>query len=79
MARKKKVELTMRGSQLLASGDIIHVMHEGSPVKCRVLSCLGIEDAKCLANLEILEGDRKGDRISTTLSARNPSDDTGAP
>ncbi len=67
MPRKKKAEITMRGSQLLAAGDIIQVMDNGTPVKCRVLSCLGADDGACLASLEILEGERKGDRVQTTL------------
>jgi hypothetical protein len=73
MSRKKKAEITMRGSQLMAPGEIIQVMDGGTPVKCRVLSCLGTDDGKCLASLEILEGERKGDRIQTTLRAGSPA------
>jgi hypothetical protein len=73
MPRKRKVEMTMRGGQLLGSGDIIQVMEEGGPVKCRVLSCLGMEDGSCLASLEILEGERKGERMRTTLRSGAPA------
>jgi hypothetical protein len=76
MPRKKKAEITMRGSQLLAAGDIIQVMDEGTPVKCRVLSCLGTDDGACLASLEILEGERKGDRIRTTLRPGPPEQES---
>jgi hypothetical protein len=75
MPRKKKAEITMRGSQLLAAGDIIQVMNSEAPVKCRVLSCLGTDDGGCLASLEILEGERKGDRLQTTLRPASPTQD----
>jgi hypothetical protein len=76
MAREKKYRSTVRGGQLLAPGDIIQVMDEGTLVKCRVLSCLAVEGGGCLAGLEILEGKRKGERIQTTLRAaeEQPSD-----
>ncbi len=67
MAREKKYKSTLRAGQLLASGDVIQVMDQGSPVRCRVLSCLAVEGGGCLAGLEILEGKRKGERIQTTL------------
>lgn len=68
MGRKPKTrEVTLRGSQLLARGDIIQVMDQGQPTKCRVLSCLGRDDGACMAALEILEGGRKGQRIQTLL------------
>lgn len=72
MPRKRKAEITMSGGQLLGSGDVIQVMEQGRPVKCLVLSCLGKEDGTCLASLEILEGERKGKRISTTLRPEPP-------
>lgn len=76
LAKEKKYRSTVRGRQLLASGDIIQVMDEGTLVKCRVLSCLAVESGSCLAGLEILEGKRKGERIQTTLRAaeEQPSD-----
>ena len=76
MAREKKYRSTVRGGQLLAPGDVIQVMDQGSRVKCRVLSCLAVEGGGCLAGLEILEGKRKGERIQTTLRAaeEQPSD-----
>jgi hypothetical protein len=76
MARKKKAEITMRGGQLLAAGEIIQVMDQGAPIKCRVLSCLGTDDGACLASLEILEGERKGDRVRTTLRAGETSQES---
>ncbi len=60
----------MSGGQLIASGDVIKVKDQGSLVQCRVLSCLATEDGACLANLEILEGERKGEKISATLRAK---------
>ena len=76
MAREKKYRSTVRGGQLLAPGDVIQVMVQGSLVKCRVLSCLAVEGGGCLAGLEILGGERKGERIQTTLRAaeEQPSD-----
>lgn len=69
MAREKKYKSSLRGAQLLAPGDVIQVMDQGSPVKCRVLSCLAVEGGGCLAGLEILDGKRKGERIQTTIRA----------
>jgi hypothetical protein len=65
--------VTLRGSQLLARGDIIQVMDQGKLIKCRVLSCLGREDGSCMAAVEILEGERTGQRIQTLL---RPADQT---
>ena len=73
MAKKKDRKIKLRGGQLLAGGDIIHVMDQGTPVKCRVCSCLAMEDGRCLASLEILEGDKRGERIETVL---RPGDQT---
>jgi len=69
MSRKKKWTKTVEGGQLLAQGDVIQVMDKGVPVKCVVLSCLAVEDGGCLAGLEILDGERKGERFSTKLRA----------
>jgi hypothetical protein len=66
---KKKEKVLMRGSQLIARGDIVRVMDKGSPIQCRVLSCLATADGACVAGLEILEGERKGERITATLRA----------
>jgi hypothetical protein len=76
MAREKKYRSTVRGAQLLAPGDIIQVMDEGTLVKCRVLSCLAVESGSCLAGLEMLEGKRKGERIQMKLrvGVEQPSD-----
>ena len=71
MGKKKNKEWTktMAGSQLLSSGDIIQLMDQGAPVTCRVLSCLATDDGSCFASLEIIEGERKGEKISTKLRA----------
>jgi hypothetical protein len=65
----KKDKILMRGSQLIARGDIVRVMDQGSPVQCRVLSCLATADGACVASLEVLEGVLKGERITATLRA----------
>ena len=69
MPRKKEPGACVSGGQLIAAGDLIRVMDQGSPVRCRVLSCLATEDGACFASLEVLEGDRKGEKISATLRA----------
>ncbi|MGB6066751.1 MAG: hypothetical protein WBG50_18255 [Desulfomonilaceae bacterium] len=76
MAKEKKYKSSLRGEQLLAPGDVIQVMDQGSLVKCRVLSCLAVEGGGCLAGLEILEGERKGERMQATLRTgkERPSD-----
>jgi hypothetical protein len=74
MPRKKEPGICMSGGQLIAAGDLIRVMDQGSLVQCRVLSCLATEDGACLASLEILEGDRKGEKISATLRASDEAD-----
>jgi hypothetical protein len=69
MPKDKDWTKTMRGRQLLAPGDIIDVMENDAAVKARVLSCLALEDGGCLASLEILEGERQGQRVETKLRA----------
>jgi hypothetical protein len=69
MPRNKEPGICMKGGQLIAQGDLIRIMDQGSTVQCRVLSCLAAEDGACLARLEILEGERKGEKISATLRA----------
>ena len=69
MPPKKKEKLTLRGGQLLARGDIIRISEQGSLIACRVLSCITGDEKSCHATLEILEGDRKGERINATLRA----------
>jgi len=71
MAREKDWTKTMRGRQLMSPGDVIDVVDQEGPVKCRVLSCLALEDGSCLASLEILEGDRKGQRVEKKLKAEH--------
>ena len=76
MGRKPRTrEGTLRGSQLLASGDIIQVLDQGQLTKCRVLSCLAREEGSCMAALEILEGERKGQRIQTLLRPADQVED----
>lgn len=75
MSPKKKEKLTVRGGQLLARGDIIKIEDQGSLVTCRVLSCLTADQEACHATLEILEGDRKGERINATLRPGSASAD----
>lgn len=69
MRKNKEKQVALRGDQLLCSGDIVHVMDEGSPTRCRVLACLATESGSCLASLEILEGPKKGIRLDTSLVA----------
>ncbi len=59
----------MAGGQLMSAGEIIQVMDNGGPVKCLVLSCLAADDGACYASLEILEGERKGERMRAKLRA----------
>jgi hypothetical protein len=73
MAGKKKEKPTVRGGQLLARGDTIRVYDGGALIQCRVLSCIAAEQGLCHASLEILEGDKRGERISTTLRAADNS------
>jgi hypothetical protein len=74
MAKTKEWTKTMRGGQLIAAGDIINMAEGDGLLKCRVLSCLAVEDGSCLAGLEILEGERRGERITTKLRAGPPSE-----
>jgi hypothetical protein len=62
----------MRGSQLMTPGDVIELMEDGAPVKCRVLSCLATDDGACRASLEYLEGDKSGERFQAVLRAGPP-------
>ena len=67
MPKNKEWTKTMRGAQLLAPGDVIRLMDQGAPVRCRVLSCLALEDGGCMASVEIVEGERTGEKIRTRL------------
>lgn len=67
MSRNKKERLTLEGGQLLARGDVIQLMDGGERVKCKVLSCLALDDGSCLAGLEITEGPRTGERLDAKL------------
>jgi len=79
MPRKKARELTIRGDQLLACGDVIQLMDNDQLVRCRVRSCLVADEERCFCVLEIIEGKRKGERIETFLRAgerSTPLDET---
>lgn len=69
MSGKKKEKLRVQGGQLLARGEVIEVMEPEGRVKCRVLSCVMAGDQGCFAALEILEGERAGQRLETFLRA----------
>lgn len=69
MAKRKDWTKTMRGTQLLAPGEVILLMDQGAPLKCRVLSCLAAEDGGCLASVEVVEGERQGEKIRAMLKA----------
>ena len=74
MRKPKQRQVSLRADQLLCAGDIITVMDDGHPTKCRVLSCLGTDDGSCFAGLEILEGPKKGNRIQTSLVTKQRSE-----
>ena len=69
MAKTKEWTKTMRGGQLISRGEIIQFMDGDTLLKCRVLSCLALEDGACFASMEVLDGERKGERIRTKLRA----------
>jgi len=69
MTKRKKDKTTIPGASLLARGEIIQVMDQGVPVKCRVLSAVLAEDGSTLAGLEVLEGENKGRKITSKLRA----------
>jgi len=70
MRKPKQKQVNLRANQLLCYGDVITVMDEGSPTRCKVLSCLGTNDGSCFASLEILEGPKKGSKLDTSLVAK---------
>jgi hypothetical protein len=69
MSSRKKEKTTISGSCLLARGDVIQVMEQGTPVKCKVISSILAGDGACLATLEVIEGEKKGQRITSKLRA----------
>jgi hypothetical protein len=69
MSRKKGPACRVSGGQLLGAGDVIHIQESDKLIKCKVLSALQTEDGACMAGLEILEGDRQGERFTATLRA----------
>ena len=74
MARSKEWTKTMRGGQLISRGEIIQLMDGSTVLKCRVLSCLALDDGACYASVEVAEGERKGERIRTRLRASGEKD-----
>jgi hypothetical protein len=70
MRRPKEKDVVLRGDQLLCRGDIITLMDEGAPTKCKVLSCLGTDSGSCIASMEYIEGPKKGKRLETSLVAK---------
>jgi hypothetical protein len=80
MNGKKKEKLSLKGGQLISSGDVVRVMEQGAPVNCRVVSCIAAPDGTCHASLEVLEGPKAGQRISAKLKAGGPEPaDTSGP
>ena len=71
MRRPKEKEVLLRGDQLLCRGDIITLMDEGTPTRCKILSCLGANNGSCLARVEFIEGPKKGKRLETSLVAKD--------
>ena len=69
MAKKREWTKATRGSQLITAGEVINLMDQGTMLKCRVLSCLAMEDGRCRASMEIIEGPRKGERLKSVLKA----------
>lgn len=70
MRKPKKKHSMLPGGQLIARGDVITMMDDDTPVKCLVLSCIGDDQGKCFATVEIMEGPKKGERIDATLRAK---------
>jgi hypothetical protein len=81
MPPKKKEKVTLRGGQLLARGDVIRIKEQGTLIVCRVLSCITAGQESCHATLEVLEGERKGERINATLrpGSEAPEGTSGEP
>mgnify|MGYP006900795999 FL=1 len=67
MRKPKNKQAMLSGAQLMSRGDIITMMDAGSPVKCLVLSCIGDNQGMCMATVEILEGPKKGERLTASL------------
>lgn len=64
---RKKEKFAVKGSLLVATGDIVYLRDDDSVVKCRVLSCVLGKGGVCHASLEILEGERQGQCIAATM------------
>ena len=67
MGKEPKQKVNVKGSQLLARGDVVRVMEQEVLLTCKVLSCVAAEGGGFHASLEIVEGDRTGERITATL------------
>lgn len=75
---KRKSQITgVRGWQHLKSGDVITIMDRGEPLKCRVIFCIVEGDDRFHANLEVIEGERKGERFITVLKLGGPDEAPG--
>jgi len=67
MAKHKRETRGVRGWAHLKPGDVITVMDRGEPAKCRVIFCMLEGEDRLHANLEVLEGERKGERFTAVL------------
>lgn len=72
MAKKNDQRRGIAGWQHLKPGDVITVMDRGEPVKCSILFCILEGEDRFHANLEVIEGARKGERFAAVLRAGNP-------
>ncbi len=79
MASEKKQKLRLAGNKLMERGEIIKIMDQGQLVECKVISCLIEDGDSCIASLEILTGDRKGERIQTKLRPMSEEEATDQP
>ncbi len=72
MPKKREWTKLTRGSQLVGPGDVIQLMEDGTLLTCKVLACLALEEGRCQASVEVIEGPRKGERIRSVIRAGAP-------
>ena len=60
---------------MIGPGDVIQLMDEGTPLTCKVLACIAMEEGRCQAGLEVIEGPRKGERIRSVIRTDPPPSD----
>jgi hypothetical protein len=72
MPKKREWTKSTRGSQLIGPGDVIRLMEDGTPLTCKVLACIAMEEGRCRASLEVIEGPRTGERIRSVIRADAP-------